>query len=239
MKISSLNKLSDIRSNRAGVTLLHYVASQAEESNEELLTLPDDFAILEEASKTPIDILQVEINKLESQIRKIQNQIKAPTVNQDVKELMSDFLQVSKSFLKSSKEKVLAVGRRLDKTYFAHFLLFILKFIDSSCMGFLQYASSQVSRMKEGIESLSGLRTELSEFFCEDPKSFRIEDCFTSLGSFCSKFKQAVGDNAKRREQEQRRAQREAEADIKRRNNGKPLYCHFFCCFTFAAHGII
>ena len=95
MKISSLNKLSDIRSNRAGVTLLHYVASQAEESNDELLTLPDDFAILEEASKTPIDILQVEINKLESQIRKIQNQIKAPTVNQDVKELMSDFLQVS------------------------------------------------------------------------------------------------------------------------------------------------
>ena len=100
-------------------------------------------------------------------------------------------------------------------------------------MVILQYASSQVSRMKEGIESLSGLRTELSEFFCEDPKSFRIEDCFTSLGSFCSKFKQAVGDNAKRREQEQRRAQREAEADIKRRNNGKPLYCHFFCCFTF------
>ena len=70
--------------------------------------------------------------------------------------------------------------------------------------------------MKEGIESLSELRTELAEFFCEDAKSFRIEDCFMSLGSFCSKFKQAVGDNAKRREQEQRRAQREAE-DIKRR----------------------
>ena len=95
MKISSLNKLSDIRSNRPGLTLLHYVAGQAEESNAELLTLPDDFSLLEEAAKTPIDILQVEINKLQSQITKIQNQMKAPNVNLEVKELMSDFLPVS------------------------------------------------------------------------------------------------------------------------------------------------
>lgn len=51
MKISSLHKLSDIRSNKPGLNLLHYVASQAEESNPDLLTLPEDLAILEEASK--------------------------------------------------------------------------------------------------------------------------------------------------------------------------------------------
>ena len=90
--------------------------------------------------------------------------------------------------------------------------------------------------MKEGIESLSVLKTELAEFFCEDAKSFRIEDCFMSLGSFCSKFKQAVGDNAKRREQEQRRAQREAE-DIKRRNNGKgPEICFLISCDKSYTH---
>ena len=94
MKISSLNKLSDIRSNRPGLTLLHYVAGQAEEGNGDLLTLPDDFALLEEASKTPIDILQVEIKKLETQINKIQNQMKAPNVKAEVKNLMSDFLPV-------------------------------------------------------------------------------------------------------------------------------------------------
>merc|ERR1719295_220015 len=158
MKISSLNKLSDIRSNRPGLTLLHYVAGQAEETNPDLLTLPEDFALLEEASKTPIDILQVEINK-------IQNQMKAPNVSSEVKDRMGDFLP---------------------------------------------YASGQVSRMKEGIDSLSTLRNELAEFFCEDPKSFKIEDCFKSLSSFCSKFSKAVGENAKRREQEQRRALREA-----------------------------
>lgn len=51
MKISSLHKLSDIRSNKPGLTLLHYVASQAEESNPQLLMLPDELAILDEASK--------------------------------------------------------------------------------------------------------------------------------------------------------------------------------------------
>jgi len=51
MKLSSLHKLSDIRSNKPGMNLLHYVAMQAEDACPELLTLPDDMAILEEASK--------------------------------------------------------------------------------------------------------------------------------------------------------------------------------------------
>lgn len=51
MKISSLHKLSDIRSNKPGLNLLHYVAGQVEEANPDLLTLPDDLAVLEEASK--------------------------------------------------------------------------------------------------------------------------------------------------------------------------------------------
>ena len=51
MKISSLHKLSDIRSNRPGLNLLHYVALQAESGSPDLLTLPDDLVVLEEASK--------------------------------------------------------------------------------------------------------------------------------------------------------------------------------------------
>ena len=51
MKISSLHKLTDIRSNKPGVNLLHYVAQQAEQSQPELLSLVEDLAVLEEASK--------------------------------------------------------------------------------------------------------------------------------------------------------------------------------------------
>merc|ERR1719331_33501 len=51
MKISSLHKLTDIRSNKPSLTMLHYVATLAEKTNADLLTIPEDLAILEEASK--------------------------------------------------------------------------------------------------------------------------------------------------------------------------------------------
>ena len=56
-------------------------------------------------------------------------------------------------------------------------------------------------------------QADLAEFFCEDPKTFRIEECFKAFHQFCSNFKTAVTENEKRREQErmaeQRRLQRE------------------------------
>merc|ERR1712062_27740 len=61
MKISSLHKLTDIRSNRPGLNLLHYVALQAESGCPELLSLPDDLIVLEEASKTSLEQLRQEI----------------------------------------------------------------------------------------------------------------------------------------------------------------------------------
>merc|ERR1719468_792842 len=69
MKISSLHKLTDIRSNKPGLTMLHYVASQAEKSNPELLTLPEDLAVLDDASKTSMDQLSIEVTQLDNQIK--------------------------------------------------------------------------------------------------------------------------------------------------------------------------
>jgi hypothetical protein len=94
MKISSLHKMTDIRSNRPGLTMLHYVASQAEKANPDLLTLPEDLAVLEDASKTSLDQLRIEVTQLDNQINKIQNQMKAPNTQADVREQMREFLEV-------------------------------------------------------------------------------------------------------------------------------------------------
>ena len=85
MKISSLHKLTDIRSNKPGLTMLHYVASQAEKSNPELLSLPDELSVLEDASKTSLEQLRAEVTQLDNQIKKIQNQMEAPNTQADVK----------------------------------------------------------------------------------------------------------------------------------------------------------
>ena len=51
VKLSSLQKLTDIRANKPGMNLIHYVALQAEKKNRELLMFPEQFSTLENASK--------------------------------------------------------------------------------------------------------------------------------------------------------------------------------------------
>lgn len=160
--------------------MLHYVASQAEKSNQELLTLPDDLSVLDEASKTSVEQLSVEVTQLDNQIKKIQNQMNAPNTQADVKNQMSEFLSE---------------------------------------------ASTEVTAMKERMDLLKKTQAELADFFCEDPNAFKMEECYKSLASFCSKFKAAVGENVKRREQEalaeQRRAQRELDDQKKAKGRMK------------------
>ena len=93
---------------------------------------------------------------------------------------------------------------------------------------FLQYASKEVEFMKEKMEQLKILNSELAEFFCEDGKTFQMVEFYKSLAEFFAKFKQAVSENTKRKEQEilaeQRRAQREAEEAKKAKNGKKKSY---------------
>merc|ERR1719411_1675814 len=176
MKISSLHKLTDIRSNKPGMNLLHYVAQQAEQTQPELLSVVEDLAVLEEASKTSIEVLNGDMNKLDSQVKKITNQMKNTNTESDVVSQMEEFLP---------------------------------------------YASKELECLKNAMEDLSKIQGELAEFFCEDPKSFRIEECFKAFQQFINNFKKALMDNDKRKEQEktaeQRRQQRETE-QAKRRS---------------------
>merc|ERR1719347_993406 len=176
MKISSLHKLTDIRSNKPGMNLLHYVAGQVEQTQPELLTLVDDLALLEEACKTPIEALNSDISKLDSQIKKISQQMANPNTEPDVKEQMQEFLP---------------------------------------------YASKELECLQTAMEDLTKVESDLAEFFCEDSKSFRIEECFKAFHQFIAAFKKAIGDNEQRQEQERqaelRRMQREAE-QAKRRS---------------------
>ena len=79
--------------------------------------------------------------------------------------------------------------------------------------------------MKERMEALKKTKIDLAEFFCEDGNAFKLEECYKSLASFCTKFKQAVTENVKRKAQEDlqenRRAQRELE-EQKKSKSGRP-----------------
>lgn len=51
VKLSSLQKLTDIRANKPGMNLIHFVAMQAEKRNRSLLTFADNLTTLDNASK--------------------------------------------------------------------------------------------------------------------------------------------------------------------------------------------
>jgi hypothetical protein len=56
----------------------------------------------------------------------------------------------------------------------------------------LQYASTQVQGLKEGMSQLEKIQSELAEFFCEEAASFKIDECFKSFSSFIAKLKQVL-----------------------------------------------
>lgn len=51
VKLSSLQKLTDIRANKPGMNLIHYVALQVEKTNTKLLDFPSELTTLENAAK--------------------------------------------------------------------------------------------------------------------------------------------------------------------------------------------
>ena len=51
VKLASLQKLTDIRANKPGMNLIHFVALQAEKKNPNLLAFAENLTALENASK--------------------------------------------------------------------------------------------------------------------------------------------------------------------------------------------
>lgn len=68
---------------------------------------------------------------------------------------------------------------------------------------FLLAAENKVENLQRGMKEVELLRLQLAEFFCEDPKTFKLEECFKIFQSFCDKFKQATYENERRRLEEE------------------------------------
>lgn len=115
VKLSSLQKLTDIRANVPDMNLLHYVVLQTEKKNPELLRFPDTLTTLENASKyvsftwmkedwnrlplhifrTNIEQINNEISVLNGRVKRITKQVDLPATDDDIKTQMTGFLRVN------------------------------------------------------------------------------------------------------------------------------------------------
>uniref|UniRef100_T1IRH5 FH2 domain-containing protein n=1 Tax=Strigamia maritima TaxID=126957 RepID=T1IRH5_STRMM len=181
-KMTSLQKLTDIRANKPGMNLIHFVARQAKQKDESLLKFTEKMQYLEEASKTSIDQLKSEISALDARVEKISKQVNSAEM--DIQEQMQTFLV---------------------------------------------FARQQLQALHDDVQELDIVRVSLAEFYCEDVKNFKLEECFKTFHGFCTKFKLAIADNERRLEAEQkaeaRRRQREEQIILRRRSangDGRP-----------------
>ncbi|XP_061387067.1 formin-J [Musca vetustissima] len=174
VKLSSLTKLTDIRANKPGMNLIHFVAIQAEKRDASLLNFTNELSNLESASKTNLEQIGIDIKNLDSQLQKIKRQIEMPNTDEDIKEQMLEFLQS---------------------------------------------AEGEMTVLKAGMDAVDNMRLKLADFFCEDPATFRLEECFKILQTFCDKFKQAVKENERRQQLEEQASirQKQREEQLARR----------------------
>ncbi|XP_023248408.1 FH2 domain-containing protein 1 [Copidosoma floridanum] len=95
VKLSSLQKLTEIRANKPGMNLIHYVAMQAERKRKDLLNFARGMNALDSATKTTVEQLTNEYNALDARIKKIRSQIQVPSTEPDIQEQMAQFLQMA------------------------------------------------------------------------------------------------------------------------------------------------
>ncbi|XP_033742785.1 mucin-5AC-like isoform X2 [Pecten maximus] len=70
--------------------------------------------------------------------------------------------------------------------------------------GFLMDAEKDIAELQADLNDMENLRVELAEFFCEDKATFRLDECFKVLHTFCERFKKSVVENEQRKKQEKK-----------------------------------
>ncbi|KAL6473198.1 hypothetical protein MHYP_G00193860 [Metynnis hypsauchen] len=81
---------------------------------------------------------------------------------------------------------------------------------------FLRMAESGLADMEASLQTLGSISHSVAEYFCEDPATFKLEECCSIFHSFCEKFERAVQENGEREAVEKRRRQQREKEALKR-----------------------
>ncbi|OWF45788.1 FH2 domain-containing protein 1 [Mizuhopecten yessoensis] len=70
--------------------------------------------------------------------------------------------------------------------------------------GFLTDAEKDIKELQADLKDMESLRLELADFFCEDRNTFRLDECFKALHTFCERFQKSIVENEQRKKQEKK-----------------------------------
>ncbi|XP_016358579.1 FH2 domain-containing protein 1-like [Sinocyclocheilus anshuiensis] len=72
---------------------------------------------------------------------------------------------------------------------------------------FLRMADIRLADVEASLQELDSISTSVAEYFCEDPATFKLEECCSIFHSFCERFERATQENREREAAETRKQQ--------------------------------
>ncbi len=60
------------------------------------------------------------------------------------------------------------------------------------CDLFGQDAKEETQELELDLKELDDISADLSTYFCEEDKTFKLDDCIKIFNTFCEKFKKAI-----------------------------------------------
>ncbi|XP_062592916.1 inverted formin-2-like, partial [Saccostrea cucullata] len=88
---------------------------------------------------------------------------------------------------------------------------------------FIQDAEEEMASLDKKLQEITELTKQLVSYFCENEKSFKLEECINNLNTFCERVKQCQKENLQRKQQEEkaeRRKKQQQEMASKRAKHG-------------------
>lgn len=55
-----------------------------------------------------------------------------------------------------------------------------------------QRADAKLANVESSLQELKALSDAVAEYFCEDPATFKLEECCSIFDSFCKRFNTAI-----------------------------------------------
>ncbi|KAJ0172024.1 hypothetical protein K1T71_011997 [Dendrolimus kikuchii] len=204
VKLSSLQKLPDIRANKPGMNLMHYVALQAERKNKDLVRFADDTRVLEEAAKASVEQLYNEIKTLDNRITSLKKEIHLPLTQIDIRNQMGEFLQMAEqevSALNKDMEEVENMRKQLAEFFcedpvafkleecFKTFVQFCTKFRSAVSDNERRRANEEQAAARRRARDVAAAKIKTSGSMCSTP----VSECESLMESLLIDIRNGLG----------------------------------------------
>ncbi|KAM6979926.1 protein diaphanous homolog 3-like [Aplochiton taeniatus] len=181
--LSSLCKLKDTKSADQKTTLLHFLAQVCEEDFPDVLKFLDDLQHVDRASRVSAENVEKSLRQMERQLLQLERDLETSSLDDP------DDMFLTK----------MAISFTDTPTLCLH-----VWSLTGGPHSFAQSAREQYSKLVIMHANMDTLYQNMVEYFSIDPKKTSVEELFTDLSNFRAMFSQALKDNVRQREAEEK-----------------------------------